>query len=135
MKRPAKRNSAKPSKASPGETWKSWPGLFFKQRADCSFEWISPEMGPYVGVVRKTLKPNPKVFWARLHPGDLKAVGAQIESCARSGEPITHVYRVISASTGKIAHISESRRPILDRNGKICGYECQWTDLTCQMLM
>src|SRR5882724_10976904 len=107
MKRPAKRNSAKPSKASLGEIWKSWPGLFFKQRADGSFDWTSREMEPYVGVITRTLKPNPKKFWARVHSDDLKAVRARIESCARSGEPIAHVYRVISGSTGKAAYVSE----------------------------
>ena len=134
MNPPAKRKSAKPSKASPGEPWKSWPGLFFKQRADGSFDWISREMEPYVGVIVRTLKPNPKKFWARVHPDDLKAVRAKTESCARSGEPITHVYRVVTDSTGKIACVSERRRPLFDRKRKICGYECQWTDLTRQML-
>jgi nitrogen-specific signal transduction histidine kinase len=134
MKRPVKRDSRKPPKASASNFWESWPGLLFKQRADCSFEWVSREMESFVGVIAKSSKQNPEQFWAHIHPADVKALNAKIESCARSGQAINHTYRVINNSTGKLAYVSESRRPLLDRKGKICGYECQWTDLTRQIL-
>src|SRR5205085_11993940 len=131
MKRLAKRDSpavSGPRRASPSQ---SWPGFFFRQRADLSFEWITREVEKLFSATAKSRLASPAQFWAMVHPADLEPLRHQLQSCAKSRQWLTHTFRLRQAG-GQVIYISESRRALRDGGAKLCGYEGFWIDITRQ---
>ena len=134
MKRPPKNHPTATPNSNATHPCQSWPGLFFKQRADLSFEWAAPEMEKFMGATSKPMRFTPERFWAIVHPADVVMLQKQIELCQQSGQWVSHDYRVCHPNTGQVSYVSESRRALLDKSGTVFGYEGFWVDVTRQTL-
>ena len=132
MKRRTTLGPAPFSEAVDANSTQSWPGLFFTQRADLTFEWVGAELQRFIGLSAESLKASPKRFWTLVHPSDVEAVRRQIRAAMDSGRGITHSFRVCHGANPRVSHVSEWRRPRLDVRGKVCGFEALWMDITRQ---
>jgi len=48
-----------------------WPGVIFQQKADFSFEFVSPQLAEITGIEPRRFRNDPKLFWELLHEADL----------------------------------------------------------------
>src|SRR5258708_27984018 len=111
-----------------------WPGVFFRQRADYAFDFVSQQMVEVTGVPAKSWQRQPKLFWEVVHELDLAEVKQQLQRCAESAEGLTSSYRLRNRQTGRVACISEFRRPILHPSGRMQAFERVWLDRTRQTI-
>ena len=56
-----------------------WPGAFFQQRADFTFESVSPRMETLTGVSASQLEKTPELFWQVVHELDVERVKKEVE--------------------------------------------------------
>ncbi len=108
------------------------PGVFFRQRADYTFDFVSPRIVELTGVPARSWQRQPKLFWEVVHELDVAALQQQLLRCAESAEGLTSSYRLRHRQTGQVACISEFRRPILDSSGRFQAFEGVWFDVTRQ---
>ena len=111
-----------------------WPGVFFRQRADYAFDFVSPQIVELTGVPAKSWQRQPKLFWEVVHELDVAELKQQLQRCAESAEGLTSSYRLRNRQTGRVAYISEFRRPILDSSGRLQAFEGVWLDVTRQTI-
>jgi signal transduction histidine kinase len=111
-----------------------WPGVFFRQRADYAFDFVSPQIVELTGVPAKSWQRQPKLFWEVVHELDVAELRQQLQRCAESAEGLTSSYRLRNRQTGRVAYISEFRRPILDSSGRLQAFEGVWLDVTRQTI-
>ena len=109
-----------------------WPGAFFQQRADFTFESVSPRMETLTGVSASQLEKTPELFWQVVHELDVERVKKEVERVPDMPEGVTSLFRIRQAPSGRVIYISEFRRAVLDAKGKILGYEGFWLDATRQ---
>ncbi|MDB6129946.1 MAG: hypothetical protein JWM04_1053 [Verrucomicrobiales bacterium] len=109
-----------------------WPGVIFTQRPDFSFDFISSQVEPMLGLNRRDWQRNPNKFWQLVHEGDIAELEQQIRQCARTGKAMSLTYRLIHAQTGKVVYMLEHREPVVTSNGLLLGYEGIWLDVTRQ---
>src|SRR5260370_597216 len=111
-----------------------WPAVFFRQRADYAFDFVRPQIVELTGVPAKSWQRQPKLFWEVVHELDVAALKQQLQRCAESAEGLTSSYRLRNRQTGRVAYISEFRRPILDSRGRLQAFEGVWLDVTRQTI-
>src|SRR5260370_17063596 len=111
-----------------------WPGVFFRQRADYGWDFGSREVVEVAGVPAKSWLRQAKLFWEVVHELDVAELKQQLVRCAESAEGLTSSYRLRNRQTGRVAYISEFRRPILDSSGRLEAFEGVWLDVTRQTI-
>ena len=112
-----------------------WPGVFFRQRADLSFEFVSPRIEEFTGVSDAEWLQKPETLWQAIHELDVEEWKAQLKQAAISAEPVAHQFRIRNLRTGHISYLAESRQGILDPEGRLLGFEGMWLDVTQQTIV
>lgn len=112
----------------------NWPGVFFRQRADFTFEFVSPKIEELTGWPAEVWHRHPALFWQAVHELDADELDQQIKRSAHSPQGTSSTYRVRHAHTGRITYISEFRRAVLDSSGQVQDYEGVWLDVTRQAI-
>ena len=111
-----------------------WPGVYFRQRPDFSFEFISDGIEQLTGVPPSTWQHQPKLFWQVVHELDADELRQQIKRLPPPPDGATLTYRVRNLRTGRVAYISEFRRARTERGDALAGYEGFWQDVTRQTI-
>ncbi|MEP7156085.1 MAG: ATP-binding protein [Betaproteobacteria bacterium] len=108
---------------------RSGPDQVGKQR----FEFVSGSVAHLFGVTRELLLSNPDAFRECIFAEDRPALLAAIESAARTLEPLSHPFRVLSAE-GETRWICDTAAVRKDPDGSLLwnGY---WADITKQKLL
>ncbi len=111
-----------------------WPGVIFSQRADFSFQFISPQIEELTGVPVAQWQQQPQLFWKVIHEADAEEVRTRIHRAALLRQPMSFTYRIRHATTGHVTYLSEHRDPIVTTSGIVLGYEGFWIDVTRQTI-
>lgn len=111
-----------------------WPGVIFSQRADFSFQYISPRIEELSGVSVADWSRQPHRFWEVIHEADVEELKKQIKEAARTGEVVSSTFRIRNPETGRVAYVLEHRKAQLTGNGLMLGYEGVWLDITRQAI-
>lgn len=119
----------------PNSMLKFWPGVFFRQRTDFSFEFLSPRIEEITGVPLAHWLNEPDTLWQVIHELDAEDLKVQMKHTAQSRQAVSSSFRVRNQRTGKIAYLSESRHAIVDQDGQLAGYEGIWLDVTQQTII
>ena len=119
----------------PSSMLKFWPGVFFRQRIDFSFEFVSPRIEEITGVPLAQWLSEPDILWQVIHELDAEDLRVQMKHTARSQQTVSSSFRVRNLRTGKIAYLSESRHAMVDQDGHLAGYEGIWLDVTQQTII
>ena len=119
----------------PNSMLKFWPGVFFRQRTDFSFEFLSPRIEEITGVPLAHWLNEPDTLWQVIHELDAEDLKVQMKHTAQSRQAVSSSFRVRNLRTGKIAYLSESRHAIVDQDGQLAGYEGIWLDVTQQTII
>src|ERR1041385_5931009 len=111
-----------------------WPGVFFRQRADFSFEFVSPKIEELTGLAAASWLKSPGQFWQVVHELDADELRQQIKNAAQTSDSIRTVYRIRNIQAGRVAYISEVRQALRDAAGRVFGFEGVWLDVTQQII-
>lgn len=111
-----------------------WPGVIFTQRADFSFQFVSPRIEEMTGLPAETWQDDPQKFWDLIHESDIDEVRMRCASLARRGTSQASTFRIRHAKTGRVIYILEHRHATLSEGGLVLAYEGVWLDVTRQTL-
>ena len=107
-----------------------WPGVLFRQRPDLTFEFASPRLSELTGFTLERWQRDPDLLWKVLHESDSEDFRLRLARVAQVPEGFSHDFRLRHAITGRVACLTEFRRPLFDNTGRLMGYEGFWTDHT-----
>ncbi len=111
-----------------------WPGVIFSQRADFSFQFVSPRIEEFTGVALAEWNRHAPRFWEVIHEADVDELKQQIKRAGKTGQAVSGAFRIRNLQTGRVAYMLEQRQPILSGNGLVLGYEGVWLDITRQTI-
>lgn len=111
-----------------------WPGVLFSQRADFSFQDVSPKIEDLTGVPPSAWCGQPRRFWDVVHEADIDELRRQCQQAVKTGAGITTTFRIRHVVTGTISYILEHRQAALSKSGLVLGYEGVWLDITRQTI-
>jgi PAS domain S-box-containing protein len=111
-----------------------WPGVIFSQRADFTFQFVSPRIEELTGVPVEAWGRQPQKFWQVVHEADVDELKRQIKRAACASQGVTSTYRIRHTQTGQVFYLMEHRQGVLSNNGLLLGYEGVWLDVTRQTI-
>lgn len=111
-----------------------WPGVIFTQRADFSFQFVSPRLEELTGLSAKSAEEDPHRFWSLIHEADVDDVRQRCALLARGGTGQAGTFRLRHATTGRVVYVLEHRHVLLSESGLVLAYEGVWLDVTRQTL-
>ena len=113
---------------------RSWPGVIFSQRADFSFQHLSPRIEEWTGVPVAAWLRDPQQFWQVVHEADVDEVRQRCQQATTTPEGVSGSFRIRHARTGRIAYLWEHRRALVSGSGLALGFEGGWLDVTRQTI-
>ncbi len=108
----------------------SWPGVIFSQRADFSFQAVSPRISELTGIPAQQWLGQARSFWQIVHEADAEELHQQCRRAAQSPAGITTNFRIRNLQTGRVAHVMEHRQAVVSASGLVLCYEGFWLDVT-----
>jgi signal transduction histidine kinase len=111
-----------------------WPGVLFRQRADLSFEYVSPRMFELTGVPLEVWQKERTCLSRVIHDLDAEEFSRQLQRATAGPEASECSFRVRHVVTNRVAYINEYRRAIKDGQGNLLGFAGFWSDVTRQTL-
>ena len=108
------------------------PGVLFHQRADFSFEFISPAAELLTGVSAAVWRKSRCKFWSVVHETDREEVRRRCQEVAETGKTVSFTYRIRNARSGRVHCILERRQPAPGASRGHGGYVGNWLDVTRQ---
>ena len=111
-----------------------WPGVIFSQRADLSFQFISPNIEELTGVAAAEFQRFPNRYWQILHDGDTGEVQQQLRRINPANPKSSLTYRVRHLKSGRVSYLLEHRQALFSEDGLLLGYEGLWLDVTRQTI-
>src|SRR5713226_6214765 len=83
-----------PAEATLDRLMQYWPGVFFRQRPDFSFEFVSPKIHELTGLTAESWLNTPSPFWQVVHELDADELRQQIKNAAHTTDSVRTVYRL-----------------------------------------
>lgn len=111
-----------------------WSGVLFQQRADLTFEFVSPQLAAMTGIAGADWHSRSGLFLEILHEEDGDLVRRHLKEVVQQPGGAGCAFRVRHRDTGQITYVSEFRRARCDAAGTVQGYTGFWTDVTRQAL-
>lgn len=113
---------------------RNFPGIYFKQRPDFSFNYIHPEFEYKIGIPVESLYKNGSRFLHCIHERDQKHFLLQLEKHIDASQTFSITYRMRNPQDGKIVHFLDVRTPLFSQTGLLLGYEGILLDNTDQAI-
>lgn len=111
-----------------------WPGVVFRQRLDLTFEFVTRKIEDLTGLALEEWERLPVRFWHVFHEGDVDDFQRQLKQASQGTGPVTGVYRIRHARTGRISYVLEHRELVRSGRGEPLGYEGFWLDISRQVV-
>lgn len=111
-----------------------WPGVIFNQRADFTFQFVSPKIEDLTGIPAAEWSRHLQPFWRVIHEADAHDLQQQCRRAAQTGERVTSTFRLRHAQTGHVTYVLEHRQALRSDSGLLLGYEGVWLDVTRQTI-
>jgi len=109
-----------------------WPGVVFRQRADLTFEAMSPRIEELTGLAASAWCQPPRRLWQVVHEADAEHLRNAITQAGRTGQTVTCRFRLRHVHTRRISHIVEHRLARRAADETVLGYDGVWLDVTRQ---
>ncbi len=118
------------AEAQLGNLMKCWPGVIFSQRADFSFQSVSPHVLDLTGITAEQWLGQGRSFWHVVHEADVEELHHQCRRAAKIPPGLTTTFRVRNLQTGRVSHVMEHRQAVVSASGLVICYEGFWLDVT-----
>lgn len=109
-----------------------FPGFFFIQRADWSFQHIDPRVRSGLGLDPERCQRHGEGFFARIHPKDRARYWEGLLRFGEEAATRTSRFRMIDDEGNVTHHVLEVRQPRWLESGLLLGHTGVWFDVTEQ---
>jgi signal transduction histidine kinase len=111
-----------------------FPGVFFNQRTDFSFQFLSQNIKSLLDVDPERFLKSGARFLSIISEQDRDFFVREIRKHSEIAEPFTMQYRMRKPKDDSIIHVTDVRSPVLSNSGILLGYEGVWLDTTRQTI-
>jgi signal transduction histidine kinase len=111
-----------------------FPGVFFNQRTDFSFQFLSQNLKNLLDVEPDKFLKSGAQFLGIIYEQDRDFFVREIRKHSEIAEPFTMQYRMRRPKDGSTIHVTDVRSPVLSNSGILLGYEGIWLDTTRQTI-
>jgi len=111
-----------------------FPGVFFTQRTDLSFDYISPSFEKLLEFPIQRLLKSGSQFLSLIYEKDRDFFVRELRKHASNRSSFTLQYRVRRPKDGSVAYLTDVRSPVYSESGILLGYEGVWLDTTRQII-
>ncbi len=111
-----------------------FPGIFFSQKVDLSFNFIGPGFEELLGCPTNSLYHSASRFMEMINEKDRFDYSRDLQTRSNKREPFTSLLRIRHFLEGSIIYLLEVRTPLFSPSGLLLGYDEVWLDLTRQTI-
>ncbi len=111
-----------------------FPGVFFFQRADFSFQYISPNFEKMLELSPDRLLRSGSQFLGMILERDRDYFVSEIRKHSQDSTAFTIQFRIRKAKDNSTIYLTDVRSPVYSENGMLLGYEGVWLDTTRQTI-
>lgn len=112
----------------------NFPGVFFSQRPDFSFNYIGPDFETLTGHDAENFSHGGSHFLQMILDQDRDRVLKEIQHQSSKGKTFTLNYRIQNPEDNSTRYLMEVRTPKLSPSGLLLGYDGVWVDVTRQSI-
>jgi signal transduction histidine kinase len=112
----------------------NFPGIFFTQRPDLSFSYLSKGIKNLFPNDWEGFHKNSGLFLSFIYEQDREHFHQQLLENEGRGETFTLNYRIKLPPVGQLVYLMDVRTPKITSNGKLLGYDGVFLDVTRQSI-
>jgi len=111
-----------------------FPGVFFYQRSDFSFQYISPNFERLLGFEPGRLLRSGSQFLGMIYDQDRDFFVNELHKRSIGKKSFTMQYRMRKPKDDSVIYLTDVRSPIFSNSGMLLGFEGVWLDTTRQII-
>jgi len=111
-----------------------FPGIFFTQRTDLTFSYLSRGIRDVFPLDHQELSRNSGLFLEKILLQDREHFQHEIKRNSVKCETFSFTYRIVSSPNGRITYMLDIRTPIITATNKLLGYDGVFIDITRQAI-
>jgi len=111
-----------------------FPGVFFYQRTDFSFQYVSPNFERLLGFHPDRLLRSGSQFLGMIFDQDRDFFVKELRKHSSGRKSFTMQYRARKPKDNSVVYLTDVRSPIYSASGMLLGYEGVWLDTTRQII-
>ncbi|MEQ9825068.1 MAG: ATP-binding protein [Puniceicoccaceae bacterium] len=111
-----------------------FPGVFFYQRTDFSFQYISPNFERLLDFEPDRLLRSGSQFLGMIFDQDRDFFVSELRKHSTLGRSFTLQYRMRKPADQSVIYLTDVRSPVYSASGMLLGYEGVWLDTTRQII-
>ena len=111
-----------------------FPGIFFTQRSDMTFSYLSNGIKSIFPLDHHELSRNGGLFLDKILEQDREHFEHEIKRYSSSHETFSFTYRIVSSPNDRVIYLLDIRTPIITATDKLIGYDGVLIDITRQAI-
>jgi len=111
-----------------------FPGIFFTQRPDMTFSYLSRGIKDVFPLDHNELSRNSGLFLEKILMQDREHFEHQIKRNSSKKETFSFSYRIVSHPNERVIYLLDIRTPIITATNKLLGYDGVFIDITRQSI-
>ena len=112
----------------------NFPGIFFTQRPDMTFSYLSRGIKKLFPDDHEELARNGGLFLNKIYEKDREHFHKELQSNSKNNETFSFTYRITTSSAEQIIYLLDVRTPIITATQKLLGYDGVFVDITRQAI-
>ena len=112
----------------------NFPGIFFTQRPDMTFSYLSRGIRKLFPTDHTELARNGGLFLSKIFEKDREHFLKELNSNSEKSEIFSFTYRITIPPSGQIIYLLDVRTPIITATKKLLGYDGVFIDITRQAI-
>ena len=112
----------------------NFPGIFFTQRADLTFSYLSRGIQKLFPQEYREFSRNGGLFIGKVFEQDREHFHHMLSSNCKRSETFSFSYRIELPPNGQIIYLLDVRTPIITATGRLIGYDGVFIDITRQAI-
>ena len=112
----------------------NFPGIFFTQRADLTFSYLSRGLQKLFPQEYREFSRNGGLFIGKVFEQDREHFHHMLSSNCKRSETFSFSYRIELPPNGQIIYLLDVRTPIITATGRLIGYDGVFIDITRQAI-
>ena len=112
----------------------NFPGIFFTQRPDMTFSYLSRGIKKLFPDEHNELARNGGLFLSKIYEKDREHFHKELNTNGKSNETFSFTYRITIPPNGQIIYLLDVRTPIITATQKLLGYDGVFVDITRQAI-
>jgi len=112
----------------------NFPGIFFTQRPDMTFSYLSRGINKFFPSEHKELARDSGLFLSKIFEKDREHFLKELNSNGKKAETFSFTYRISIPPSDQVVYLLDVRTPIITSTNKLLGYDGVFVDITRQAI-